>query len=67
MVIQGKRFWSSFWKKEDGIGTLEVMLIIAVIVIIFVIFREFIVDMINKLVGKAEQNIDAYTNLEPKK
>jgi Flp pilus assembly pilin Flp len=32
-----------FWQEEDGIGTLEILLIIAVIVIIAIAFRKWII------------------------
>jgi len=38
-----------WWLEEDGIGTLEVILIVAVIVIIAVAFRKWIISWVNKL------------------
>lgn len=50
-----------FTTNQSGIGTLEVMLIIAVVIILFIIFREFIVEMVNNLIGNAEKDIEKYS------
>jgi len=49
-----------FWYNEDGIGTLEVLLIIAVIIIIFFTFKDFIIDYVNKLVTKGKKQLDPF-------
>jgi Flp pilus assembly pilin Flp len=38
-----------FWNEEDGIGTLEILLIIAVIVIIAIAFRKWIMKWVKQL------------------
>jgi Flp pilus assembly pilin Flp len=38
-----------WWSEEEGIGTLEVILIVAVIVIIAVAFRKWIISWVQKL------------------
>jgi Flp pilus assembly pilin Flp len=40
MILQKLK---GFWQDEDGIGTLEILLIIAVIVIIAIAFRKWII------------------------
>lgn len=50
-----------FWNDEDGIGTLEILLIIAVIIIIFFAFKDFIVEYVNKLVNKGKSELDPFT------
>jgi len=54
-------FMQKFKRDQSAIGTLEVMLIIAVIIILFIIFREFIVGLIEKLINNAESDIDKYS------
>ncbi|RJX41663.1 multidrug transporter [Paenibacillus pinisoli] len=44
-----------FWRKEDGIGTLEIILIIAVIIVIAIIFKDWIIELIDSLLGKADK------------
>lgn len=51
----------AFWKNEDGIGTLEVLLIIAVIVAIFLLFRTFIMEQVEKLMSRAGGKIEEAT------
>ncbi|WP_268624598.1 Flp1 family type IVb pilin [Paenibacillus alvei] len=46
-----------FWKNEEGIGTLEIILIIAVIVIIALLFKKQIVQWVTDLLGNADKSI----------
>lgn len=59
LIRKGKHFWQD----EEGMGTLEILLIIAVIVIIAVAFRKWIMRWVDSLFKKAdteilEQNFD---------
>lgn len=36
-----------FWQEEDGMGTVEIVLIIAVLVALVIIFRKSIIDFMN--------------------
>ncbi|MEC0270164.1 Flp1 family type IVb pilin [Paenibacillus anseongense] len=47
----------SFWKEEDGLGTLEILLIVAVLVAIAIIFRKWIVSWFQKLIGDANSDL----------
>jgi len=38
-----------FWKDESGMGTIEVVVIIAVLVAVALVFRQGIGDFVNKL------------------
>ncbi|GBF76446.1 hypothetical protein PA598K_04919 [Paenibacillus sp. 598K] len=42
-----------FWNEEDGIGTLEIVLIIAVIVVIAIIFKDWIIGLVKDILEKA--------------
>lgn len=46
-----------FWNEEDGIGTLELLLIVAVLVIVAVAFRKWILAFIKKLFGEANEEL----------
>ncbi|MFC6331772.1 Flp1 family type IVb pilin [Paenibacillus septentrionalis] len=54
---QSKEGIVSFWRNEQGIGTLEIVLIIAVVVIIFLLFKDFIVEFVEKLVSGSENEL----------
>lgn len=54
----------AFWNKEDGVGTLELLLIVAVLVVIAVAFRKWIVKWVGDLFGKANDNMDNIGNLK---
>jgi hypothetical protein len=42
-----------FWKDEEGLGTLEILLIVAVLVGIAIVFRNYIIDFFNTVMGDA--------------
>ena len=47
-----KEFWKRFWKEEDGMTTIEVVVIIAVLIAIALIFRKGITDFVDDLMQK---------------
>lgn len=51
---KGCRRFGTMLKKEDGLGTLEIVLIAAVLIIIAVIFKDWIIRLVNEYTGKAE-------------
>lgn len=40
-----------FWAEEEGIATVEILLILAVLIIIAILFRKTIIDWVNKMLG----------------
>ncbi|MCD1257473.1 hypothetical protein B5M42_001300 [Paenibacillus athensensis] len=46
-----------FFKEEDGLGTLEMLLIIAVLVAIAIVFRKWILAWFQKLLGDANSDL----------
>lgn len=57
-AVQSKM--KDFWRNEDGLGMLEMILIIAVIVIIAVVFRDQLKMIINSLLGKAKSKTEDF-------
>ncbi|MGN7383729.1 Flp pilus assembly protein, pilin Flp [Chlamydia abortus] len=60
-----------FWQDEEGLGTLEILLILAVIVIVAVAFRKWIFQWVEGLFNKADKEINVHTgddtgNIMPK-
>ncbi|SFF16406.1 Putative Flagellin, Flp1-like, domain [Paenibacillus algorifonticola] len=53
-----KNVWKRFWKSESGLGTLEIILIIAVVIIIALLFKDWIIELIERLMGKADDQAD---------
>lgn len=47
--------WKRLWKEEEGLGTLEMILIIAILIAVAVIFRKQITDIISSLLEKADK------------
>ncbi|MBW4083433.1 Flp1 family type IVb pilin [Paenibacillus sp. S150] len=52
----------SFWKDEEGLGTLEMIMIIAVLIAVVLVFREEIVKVVKDLIatagGKSQEVFD---------
>lgn len=61
-----KKLLSRFWKEEEGMGTVEIVVIIAVLVAVALIFREQITGAVKSLMGKlfSNENTDKMTNIE---
>lgn len=55
---QWKQRIKQWWLAEDGIGTLEVILIVAVIVIIAVAFRKWIISWVQKLFDTSNSELE---------
>ena len=53
---------SSFAKDESGMGTIEVIIIIAVLVSLALIFRNFIMDMAETIFEKIKAKTDSTIN-----
>jgi hypothetical protein len=45
------------WQEEDGLGTLEILLIVAVLVALALIFRKWIVHWFNDLIKDANDEL----------
>ncbi|GAB2724114.1 Flp1 family type IVb pilin [Paenibacillus thermoaerophilus] len=60
MVSTVKSAWKSFWSEEDGMGTLEIILILAVLVILAIAFRKWMMKWAGDLFGNTNQKIDEF-------
>ncbi|MBU7318723.1 Flp1 family type IVb pilin [Paenibacillus oleatilyticus] len=58
-----KTAWQRFWKEEDGLGTLEILLIIAVLLIIAIAFRKWITKWMESLFNDASKEIKDSKNV----
>jgi len=61
-------FWNglkAFWNDEEGLGTLEILLIVAVLVAIAIIFRKWIVSWFQKLIGDANSDLKDNSAVSP--
>jgi Flp pilus assembly pilin Flp len=52
-----KHWMNRMWKEEEGLGTLEILLIVAVLVAIAIVFRKWIVSWFQKLIGGANTDL----------
>jgi len=46
-----KQFFVNLWKSEEGLGTLEILLIVAVLVGIAILFGNTIVEWVTDILG----------------
>lgn len=57
-----KKKWAkgarAFWRSEAGIGTLEIVLILAVLIILALVFKKWLIILANKLMGKVDVEAD---------
>ena len=44
--------WKDFWKEEDGMGTVEVILIIVVLISLVMIFKEQLTKLVESIFQK---------------
>lgn len=51
------KFIVRFLKEEDGIGTLEMLLIVAILVALAVVFRKWIFSWVNDLFEKTQEQL----------
>lgn len=47
-----------FMKEEDGLGTVEIVLITVILIGLVLMFKKPIEDMMKKITGKMTENID---------
>lgn len=45
----------AFWRNKEGLGTLEIVLIAAVIIAIAVLFKDWIIEFLEKLFDKVDR------------
>lgn len=60
-----KQSWNgmkSFWKQEDGIGTLEMVLIVAVIIMIALAFKDKIKAVVDDMLKYMGQKSEEFKN-----
>lgn len=53
-------YWKQFLEEEDGMGTVEVILIIVVLVGLVIIFKEEITEVVNSLFDKITKKTNTF-------
>ncbi|MNN80948.1 hypothetical protein D3C81_1977180 [compost metagenome] len=64
MLSQFNVKMQGLWRDERGLGMLEMILIIAVIVIIAIIFRDKLSEIVESLLNKADSKTDKFMDAE---
>ncbi|WP_274362237.1 Flp1 family type IVb pilin [Paenibacillus thermotolerans] len=57
MMNKVRNWGNRFWKDEEGIGTLEMLLIVAIILVIAIAFRKWIMKWVNDLFQKTQGQV----------
>ena len=57
-------FFKGFWKEEEGLQTLEILLIVAVIVVIALSFREQITTWVKDLVEFGGKQVNEFQSTD---
>lgn len=63
-----KQLWNnikSFMQDEEGLGTLEMLLIVAIIVVIAIAFRKWIMKWVKELFDRAETDMNDIRGMTP--
>ena len=47
-----KRLWSNLWEDERGIGTVEMILILVVLIALVLIFKSKLTSLVNEIFDK---------------
>lgn len=50
-----------FWNEEEGFGTVELVIIIGVLVVVALIFRNYIIDFVQRLLREQVPDVDQVT------
>ena len=45
-----------FWQEEDGMGTVEIILIIVVLISLVIIFKRQLTSLVNSIFGKIKES-----------
>lgn len=51
-----KKMWKKFWNDNRGVGIVEIILILVVLIALVVIFREKIMEIVNNAMGTIEND-----------
>lgn len=57
-----KRYLTKLWKDEEGMGTVEIVIITAILVGLALLFREQIISFLNSILEKTFENGDSIFN-----
>ena len=47
-----RNWWKRFWAEEDGIGTVEMILILVVLIALVLIFKSQLTSLVNEIFDK---------------
>lgn len=60
-----KRELKSFWRDESGLGTVEIILIMVVLIGLVVIFKKQLNDLVKKIFGKINSDSSSIISFLP--
>lgn len=63
MNLAIRNLFSRFIKRKEGMGTIEVVIIIAVLVTLALIFKDFIIDLAKGIFSNIEKGAESATQI----
>lgn len=58
-MTEMKKLMRSFWREEDAVGVVEIILILVVLISLVVIFKEQLTSLVTKLLSKVTKESSA--------
>lgn len=58
LISIGSQEEASLWRKDEGIGTLEIVLIAAVLIVIAFVFKDWLISFLQDLMSSFEGETD---------
>ena len=55
-----KHMLTNFWKDEEGLGTLEILLIIAVLIAVALLFKDKIIEWVERILNKSDTELNKF-------
>lgn len=56
-----KKILREFWQNEEGVGVVEVILILVVLIALVIIFKEELTELVNTIFGSISEGVEVIT------
>ncbi len=58
--LRAKNVWENFWEEEDGMGVVEVILIIVVLIGLVLIFKGRMTSLVGNIFNKVDSSANSF-------
>ncbi len=56
-----KKILREFWQNEEGVGVVEVILILVVLIALVIIFKEELTELVSTIFGSISEGVEVIT------